>query len=176
MDSVVACSTLTHCRRLSCILTQVPSLRQLRKKCTSAKQESLLAKPANGIPHRGCRKWLRISHISTSRGRPPDLGAGIKSLSNSNWSSCWDKLYSCRSLGAVYLHYSQLTPSELFYNLLFKHPLSQVSDGIDDQGLDRRLIEKTVELANKTKVLVPGSYVPHLIPAPCGEHQSRRHI
>jgi len=29
------------------------------------------------------------------------------------------------------------------------------------QGLDRRLIEKTVELANKTKVLVPGSYVPH---------------
>jgi len=36
------------------------------------------------------------------------------------------------------------------------------------QGLDRRLIEKTVELANKTKVLVPGSYVPHLIPALVG--------
>jgi len=35
--------------------------------------------------------------------------------------------------------------------------------------LDRRLIEKTVELANKTKSFNLGSYAPHLIPAPCGE-------
>jgi len=34
---------------------------------------------------------------------------------------------------------------------LLSSNVSQVSDGIDDPGLDRRLIEKTVELANKTK-------------------------
>jgi len=45
--------------------------------------------------------------------------------------------------------------------------VSQVSDGIDDPR-SWPTVEKTVELANKTKVLVPGSYVPHLIPAPVG--------
>jgi len=64
---------------------------------------------------------LRISHISTSRGRPPDRGWNQVVEQFVGWvSSCWDKLYSCRSLGAVYLHYSQLTPSELFYQSTFQ--------------------------------------------------------
>jgi len=54
-------------------------------KCTPSAKGKSPGKARQRHPSQDVEMALRISHISTSRGRPPDLGAGIKSLSNSNW-------------------------------------------------------------------------------------------
>jgi len=119
------CSTLTHSRRWSCLypsavftpVAKVGIHGWPRRKVTwqSPPTAALTQDVENGVED--------VPHIR--EGRPPGLGSGIKSLSNSNGLE-WVARVSFTHValkGAVYYLFAAYTGRAFYYDRLLKHPL-----------------------------------------------------